>query len=170
MTQLNDLHFVSYIHQSFIFIRKIIINYKFTYLNTFFVKSTFYNSIHINSRQVNLIRIQLACFNNFFNFRYSNFSSFTHNWIKIPSCFSKYQIPRFVSFPSLYQRKISSYCCFENVISTIEFLSISGIARNFWLACFIIFYNYISLLNYSSETCGGVKSRDTSSSCSYTFC
>lgn len=56
---------------------------------------------------MNVVRVNLTRFNNFFNFCDYAFSRCAHVSIEISGRFVKYQIPRLVGFLCLYQSKIT---------------------------------------------------------------
>jgi len=92
-----------------------------------FVQLPLDDSFHIDRRRVDLVPIQLADFDQLFDFGNCDFGSCRHHWVEIPRRFSIDQIARLIAFPGLHKGKVGRKTSLHDIGTALE------------LACFFPF-------------------------------
>lgn len=136
-------------------------------LNLLLIPLSFYNSVHVTGRQMNIVRVKCTRRHNLFNLNDTSPSSPSNVGIEISGSFFKDNVSVCVSLPALNNRKVTNKGLFQDVVSSIEFRRLPWRRCNYcWLAVGAKLDWEPTMLNYSVGSSWRIKSCNASTACS----
>ena len=97
--------------------------------NTFFKFYALNNSIYKNAGRMNLIRLELADFNQFFHFGHGHFAASGDHRVEIAGGFAIDQIAGFIALPRFYDRHVRVNRLFENKLFAVKSVRVFALGQ-----------------------------------------
>src|SRR5579871_6608263 len=90
------------------------------FLNPFWLSCTQHNSLHINTGQMNAVRVELAWLYNLFHLDNRDPRRRSHYRIKVPRCLAENQVAPAIGLPCLDQSEIGLQSAFHHILAAVK--------------------------------------------------